>query len=91
VSTGKSQNTIAARYARLRAKAEEEAREAGQWPQRKGNPKSAGPTILTMPERFARLKAKFDHERLHTAGRQWIMALLLATGKRRRQRRQPQI
>ena len=53
VSNGKHANTIAARYERLRARADEEAREAGQWPPRKG-PKSG----LTINERYERLQAK---------------------------------
>src|SRR5438105_3432697 len=80
VSTGKPANTIAERYARLRAKADEEAREAGHWPRRKG-PESVGPTIA---ERYARLRAKADQERLDAAGLEWITALLTPTGKRRR-------
>jgi hypothetical protein len=81
VSNGKHANTIAARYERLRARADEEAREAGQWPRRKG-PKSG----LTITERYERLQAKARQEGLDAADWQFIAALLMPTGKRRRRR-----
>ena len=81
VSNGKHANTIAARYQRLRAKADEEAREAGQWPPRKG-PKSG----LTINERYERLQAKARKEGVDAADWQFIAALLMPTGKRRRRR-----
>jgi hypothetical protein len=79
VSNGKHANTIAARYERLRAKADEEAREAGQWPRRKG-PQS----ILPITDHYERLQSKVRLERLGPADRQFIAALLTPTGKRRR-------
>jgi hypothetical protein len=81
VSNGKHANTIAARYERLRARADEEAREAGQWPRRKG-PKSG----LTIIERYERLQAKARQEGLDAAGWQFIAALLMPTSKRRSRR-----
>jgi hypothetical protein len=78
VSNGKHENTIAARYERLRAKADEQTREAGQWPPRKG-PKSG----LTITERYVRFQGKAAQELLDAADREFIAALLAPTGKRR--------
>jgi hypothetical protein len=78
VSNGKNVNTIAARYERLRAKADEEAREAGQWPRRKSS--------LPITDHYERLQSKARLERLDPADRQFIAALLTPTGKRRRRR-----
>jgi hypothetical protein len=81
VSNGKHENTIAARYERLRAKADEQTREAGQWPPRKA-PKSS----LPITDHYERLQSKARLERLDPADRQFIAALLAPTSKRRRRR-----
>jgi hypothetical protein len=74
VSNGKHENTIAARYERLRAKADEQTREAGQWPPRKA-PKSS----LPITDHYERLQSKARLERLDPADRQFIAALLTPT------------
>jgi hypothetical protein len=45
---------------------------------------STGKPANTIAERYARLRAKADQERLDAAGLEWITALLTPTGKRRR-------
>jgi len=81
VPNGRYANTIAARYERLRAKADEEARDAGQW-LRRGHLQS----ILPIGEHYERLLAKARLEHLDEADRQFVAALLMPTGKRRRGR-----
>ena len=79
VWNGKHENTIAARYERLRAKADAEG--VGQWPRRKGT--NSG---LTITERYERLQANARQEGVGAADWQFIAALLMPTGKRRRGR-----
>jgi hypothetical protein len=82
LSNGKHANTIAARYERLRAKADEEARKAGQWPRRKGSHCS-----LPIADHYKRLQSKPRLEHLGPADWQFIAALLTPPRKRRRRRR----
>ncbi len=86
VSNGKHGNTIAARYERLRIKAEAEARQAGQWQRRKGAKVIQQINRRTIAQRYAQLKAKADQEGLDARGLEWVLALLTPTGKRRRLR-----